>query len=188
MSKERREEITHFQPLQHILRIHLDSTDIKLHRADMLDNLLLSFLQQSPPFLIVLAHCRASRRLFLRGLCFQRLHLDAQELLGIDGRHLEPFIFQEAEASVRGPAPRVADDFFIDFNSTAFDFFLLMIVVGGVVVVVSVATAVVALVDVDAPALADAFDVETFAEDADLAPRVPMGRDDDLVAFDDVVF
>lgn len=41
--------------------------------------------------------------------------------------------------------------------------------------------------DVDAPAAADAFDVETFAENADLAPGVPIGGNEDFVAVDDVV-
>jgi len=42
--------------------------------------------------------------------------------------------------------------------------------------------------DVNAPAAADAFDVETLAQNADLAPGVPARRDEDLVAVDDVVF
>ena len=42
--------------------------------------------------------------------------------------------------------------------------------------------------DVDAPAVADAFHVKGFAEDADLAPGVPAGRDEDFVSVNDVVF
>lgn len=42
--------------------------------------------------------------------------------------------------------------------------------------------------DVNAPAAADAFDVETLAQNADLAPGVPVRRDEDLVAVNDVVF
>lgn len=42
--------------------------------------------------------------------------------------------------------------------------------------------------DVNAPAAADALDVETLAQNADLAPGVPVRRDEDLVAVDDVVF
>jgi hypothetical protein len=43
------------------------------------------------------------------------------------------------------------------------------------------------LVDVLRPAVADGLDVEAFAEHADLAPRVPVGRHEDLIAVDDVV-
>ena len=41
--------------------------------------------------------------------------------------------------------------------------------------------------DVLGPAVADSLDVKTFAEHADLAPRVPVGRHEDLIAVDDVV-
>jgi len=42
--------------------------------------------------------------------------------------------------------------------------------------------------DVNAPAAADAFEVETLAQNADLAPRVPVRRDEDLVTVDEVMF
>lgn len=43
-------------------------------------------------------------------------------------------------------------------------------------------------VDVDGPGLADAFDVEAFAVEADFAPIVPISGYEDLVSVDDVVF
>lgn len=41
--------------------------------------------------------------------------------------------------------------------------------------------------NIDAPTAADAFDVESLTENADLAPRVPIGRNEDFVPVDDVV-
>lgn len=42
--------------------------------------------------------------------------------------------------------------------------------------------------DVFCPGLGDDLGLEGAAEDTDLAPRVPVGKDGDLIAVDDVVF
>lgn len=42
--------------------------------------------------------------------------------------------------------------------------------------------------DVDTPAAADAFDIETLTQDTNLAPGVPIRGDKNFVSIDDVVF
>lgn len=43
------------------------------------------------------------------------------------------------------------------------------------------------LLNVDTPAFTNGLDVEAFTKDADFAPGVPVGRDDDLLSINDVM-
>jgi len=181
---------TYPDPFHHVVGIHLDASHVELHRADVLadaDKLAVQ-LVRFPELLG--ASILLLRRLAFLPVRFERLKLLRQEGLCVLRLNLQSGRVTLAAGECQGVLAGILDRDFVKCDHRSWDGFFFSV---GISVGFRPTLDPVApwqrewLGQVNRPSVADGLNVESFPQHPNLSPRVPVGRNSDLVPVNDIV-
>ena len=195
----------HLETLNHVVGIYLDTAHVELHGPDMLEDLCLHY-----PVRVATADKVMVLVELLVGLvtgslprCFvvllfervQDLELLGKEGLGVDRLNLELRRVGVPPGQLESVHGGVLDGFFIEGDGRSFG-----VMSSALAVAISITIGLLILcgavrlgpgewlVEVYRPPVAHELDIESLSEHPNLAPRVPVRWDGNLVSLNNVVF